>query len=284
MDGVWDGQFLEWVGRSQLYSEDLLAPEAVQDLAQWMESAAPGDKRDMMALLRNLHATVSPTGSVHSCCTVATKCFMRPVSAVLHSLLLCTHWCVYVTLLEVHVGCESWLDAGKSFRPLSMHLVHADQALSCTSSEFALLLFVTDVRKGIGKVVRMCRPHLQSVSHATHTRQVPFASVKETERELQRGTKPVPPLSTMYKEQPASLVCVCFSSGCYAKAVFFCLMSRPACMHCCNETANGDVAVPACSCLHWKSQQECAHHHQVCLSVPGVLRLTDPITVSGLLE
>ena len=62
MEGVWDGAFLEWVVRSQLYSGDLLAPQAVQDLQRWMESAAPGNKRDMMALLRDLHATVNPTG------------------------------------------------------------------------------------------------------------------------------------------------------------------------------------------------------------------------------
>ena len=57
-----DGAFLEWVGRSQLYSGDVLAPEALQDLTGWMAEAAPGDKRCMMALLRDLHATISPTG------------------------------------------------------------------------------------------------------------------------------------------------------------------------------------------------------------------------------
>lgn len=62
MDGVWDGPFLEWVGRSQLYSADLLAPDAAKDLEQWMQCAAPADKRQMMALLRDLHATVTPTG------------------------------------------------------------------------------------------------------------------------------------------------------------------------------------------------------------------------------
>ncbi len=62
MDGVWDGSFLEWVGRSQLYSADLLSPDAAKDLEQWMQCAAPADKRHMMALLRDLHATVTPTG------------------------------------------------------------------------------------------------------------------------------------------------------------------------------------------------------------------------------
>ena len=62
MDGVWDGSFLEWVGRSQLYSADLLSPDATKDLEQWMQCAAPADKRHMMALLRDLHATVTPTG------------------------------------------------------------------------------------------------------------------------------------------------------------------------------------------------------------------------------
>ncbi len=62
MDGVWDGSFLEWVGRSQLYSADLLSPDAAKDLEQWMQYAAPADKRHMMALLRDLHATVTPTG------------------------------------------------------------------------------------------------------------------------------------------------------------------------------------------------------------------------------
>ena len=57
-----DGGFLEWVGRSQLYSGDVLAPEALQDLTGWMAEAGPGDKRRMMALLRDLHATISPTG------------------------------------------------------------------------------------------------------------------------------------------------------------------------------------------------------------------------------
>lgn len=63
LQGASDGSFLEWVGRSQLYSGDVLAPEALQDLTLWMEGAAPGDKRHMMALLRDLHATISPTGS-----------------------------------------------------------------------------------------------------------------------------------------------------------------------------------------------------------------------------
>ena len=51
------------MGRSQLYSGDVLAPEALEDLTGWMAQAAPGDKRQMMALLRELHATISPTGS-----------------------------------------------------------------------------------------------------------------------------------------------------------------------------------------------------------------------------
>ncbi|DBA97561.1 TPA: hypothetical protein ACH3X1_015253 [Trebouxia sp. C0004] len=63
MDGVWDGPFLKWVGRSQLYSADLLSPAAAKDLEQWMQCAAPADKRHMMALLRDLHATVTPTGT-----------------------------------------------------------------------------------------------------------------------------------------------------------------------------------------------------------------------------
>ena len=65
-----DGAFLEWVGRSQLYSGDVLAPEALEDLTGWMAEAGPGDKRGMMALLRDLHATISPTGyaSVLPCC------------------------------------------------------------------------------------------------------------------------------------------------------------------------------------------------------------------------
>ena len=66
-----DGAFLEWVGRSQLYSGDVLAPEALQDLTGWMAEAAPGDKRRMMALLRDLHATISPTGyapALPCCC------------------------------------------------------------------------------------------------------------------------------------------------------------------------------------------------------------------------
>lgn len=63
MEGASDGSFLEWVGRSQLYSGDVLAPEALDDVTGWMAQAAPGDKRQMMALLRELHATISPTGS-----------------------------------------------------------------------------------------------------------------------------------------------------------------------------------------------------------------------------
>ncbi|KAL3149048.1 hypothetical protein ABBQ32_001893 [Trebouxia sp. C0010 RCD-2024] len=62
MEGASDGSFLEWVGRSQLYSGDVLAPEALDDVTGWMAQAAPGDKRQMMALLRELHATISPTG------------------------------------------------------------------------------------------------------------------------------------------------------------------------------------------------------------------------------
>ena len=61
-DEAGEGDFLEWVGRSQLYSADLLAPEAAQDLAHWMASATQGDQRHMMTLLRELHASVSPTG------------------------------------------------------------------------------------------------------------------------------------------------------------------------------------------------------------------------------
>ena len=66
MDGIYDGPFLEWVGRSQLYSGDLLAPEAAQELANWMDTAPAGDKREMMALFRDLHANISPTG--YACC------------------------------------------------------------------------------------------------------------------------------------------------------------------------------------------------------------------------
>ncbi|KAL0054699.1 hypothetical protein WJX82_001194 [Trebouxia sp. C0006] len=110
MDGVWDGSFLEWVGRSQLYSADLLSPDAAKDLEQWMQCAAPADKRHMMALLRDLHATVTPTG-----------------------------------------------------------------------------------------------PRWQSVSHSTHTRQVPFGDGKEVDREVQRGTRPGTPASTTLKDQSALL-------------------------------------------------------------------------------
>ena len=63
LEEVSDGCFLEWARRSQLYSGDVLAPQALQDLTAWMAEAAPGDKRQMMALLRDLHATISPTGS-----------------------------------------------------------------------------------------------------------------------------------------------------------------------------------------------------------------------------
>lgn len=62
LEGASDGSFLEWVGRSQLYSGDVLAPQALEDLTGWMAQAAPGDRRSMMALLRELHATISPTG------------------------------------------------------------------------------------------------------------------------------------------------------------------------------------------------------------------------------
>ncbi|DBA88134.1 TPA: hypothetical protein ACH3X2_005129 [Trebouxia sp. C0005] len=112
MDGVWDGPFLEWVGRSQLYSADLLSPDAAKDLEQWMQCAAPADKRHMMALLRDLHATVAPTG-----------------------------------------------------------------------------------------------PRWQSVSHSTHTRQVPFGDGKELDKDLQRGTRPGTPASgtVTHKDQSATL-------------------------------------------------------------------------------
>lgn len=73
-----DGAFLEWVGRSQLYSGDVLAPEALQDLTGWMAEAAPGDKRQMMALLRDLHATISPTGYAP-----ALSCWCRNPHALL---------------------------------------------------------------------------------------------------------------------------------------------------------------------------------------------------------
>ena len=66
LESASDSAFLEWVGRSQLYSGDVIAPEALQDLTHWMQYAAPADKRQMLALLRDLHAAASPTGSVCS--------------------------------------------------------------------------------------------------------------------------------------------------------------------------------------------------------------------------
>jgi hypothetical protein len=50
------------------------------------------------------------------------------------------------------------------------------------------------------------RPHWQSVSHSTHTRQVPFGDGKEVDRELQRGTMPGTPASATHKDQSALLV------------------------------------------------------------------------------
>ena len=61
--GLSDQAFLQWVARSQLYSNDLLQPAALQDLSRWMEAAPAAERRDMMALLRDLHASVNPTGS-----------------------------------------------------------------------------------------------------------------------------------------------------------------------------------------------------------------------------
>ena len=51
-----------------------------------------------------------------------------------------------------------------------------------------------------------CRPHLQSVSHSTHTRQVPFVGTKEAERDLQSGTRPGISAPVMREEQPSVLV------------------------------------------------------------------------------
>lgn len=61
--GLSDQAFLQWVARSQLYSNDLLQPAALQDLSRWMEAAPAAERRDMIALLRDLHASVNPTGS-----------------------------------------------------------------------------------------------------------------------------------------------------------------------------------------------------------------------------
>ena len=63
LEGLGDQAFLKWVARSQLYSGDLLEPAALQDLTLWMEAAPASERRDMMALLRDLHASVNPTGS-----------------------------------------------------------------------------------------------------------------------------------------------------------------------------------------------------------------------------
>ncbi len=112
MDGVWDGSFLEWVGRSQLYSADLLSPDAAKDLEQWMQCAAPADKRHMMALLRDLHATVTPTGyrapaHLHFCIgqghTGCLICMLLSVS--LCKMLLDMH--DSVTLVESYVFCRN---------------------------------------------------------------------------------------------------------------------------------------------------------------------------------
>lgn len=74
-----------------------------------------------------------------------------------------------------------------------------------------------------------CRPHLQSVSHSTHTRQVPFVGTKEAERDLQSGARPGISAPVMRKEQPSilvlptghnmlSLVMICFHSSSCASA------------------------------------------------------------------
>ncbi|KAK9820464.1 hypothetical protein WJX72_010646 [[Myrmecia] bisecta] len=55
-----DTEFLKWAQRGQLYYGDLLVPEAAHHIDQWMEGAPAAEKRDMLALLRNLHATVKP--------------------------------------------------------------------------------------------------------------------------------------------------------------------------------------------------------------------------------
>ena len=49
---------------------------------------------------------------------------------------------------------------------------------------------------------------MKSMSHSTHTKQVPFASgqAKELERQLQLGARPGTPLQASLKEQPTSQV------------------------------------------------------------------------------
>lgn len=64
LEGLGDQAFLKWAACSQLYSTDLLEPDALKGLTLWMESAPAAEKRDMMALLRDLHASVNPTGYI----------------------------------------------------------------------------------------------------------------------------------------------------------------------------------------------------------------------------
>ena len=78
LEGLGDQAFLKWVARSQLYSGDLMEPAALQDLTLWMEAAPASERREMMALLRNLHASVNPTGSAPAlllcfCCSRHVK-------------------------------------------------------------------------------------------------------------------------------------------------------------------------------------------------------------------
>lgn len=62
LEGLGDQAFLKWMARSQLYSADLLESDALEDLTAWMEAAPVAEKREVMALLRELHASVNPTG------------------------------------------------------------------------------------------------------------------------------------------------------------------------------------------------------------------------------
>ena len=71
------------------------------------------------------------------------------------------------------------------------------------------------------------RPHLKSVSHSTHTKQVPFASwqPKGNERQLQMGTRPGTPLPALPKDlSPSQVDIMAYSAhSCAALLVYTCM-------------------------------------------------------------
>ena len=57
--GSTPAEFLEWANRAKLYQE-ILSPEAVQSMQQWLSTANDAEQRELLEALQAVHADINP--------------------------------------------------------------------------------------------------------------------------------------------------------------------------------------------------------------------------------